>query len=311
MSLSPNAHRSSPTHWEGAVDVNDCYSPVSSQGVKLKIHQPKTSKIQIGDEEEVDPDVAALIKTGRFVDNVVEQSDTEFLDAEKKTYRRRVKTQVEVPVTRKVKVATVTDEAVEETIMVKVKCIEQKSVPSTKMVEEEYVDYEEVTEYEIQEVWVKKLVAQAVVKKIEVKKVRDVTVPCTVIKDYEVEKEVPVKRKVIKQVPGFRIDEITDTRMVEMEGWQEVELVPQIKEMSKLMVDKSHSIGGPQGKHLERRMGGAISTTDKRLANVDTDSSEDEVDTIILQGDVKLDGTEHRVKHVLDGTGHRVKQIRY
>ena len=67
-------------------------------------------------------------------------------------------------------------------------------------VEEEYTDFEETTAYRLKEVWVKKLVPEAYVKKVEVKRSRMVQVPTTVTQEIPVEKEVKITRKQIKEV---------------------------------------------------------------------------------------------------------------
>eukprot|EP00992_Anisonema_acinus_P014003 TRINITY_DN9048_c0_g1_i1.p1 TRINITY_DN9048_c0_g1~~TRINITY_DN9048_c0_g1_i1.p1 ORF type:complete len:343 (+),score=66.63 TRINITY_DN9048_c0_g1_i1:44-1030(+) len=279
--------------WHKASATDD-FARVSQSPVKLKADSQISATVEVNtSQKDLDPAVAAALKSGKFDRLEVDPSSTE-LPAERQTFRRRVKTEVEVPVTRKVKVPTMTEEEIEEEVMVKVRTTEHVSEPATKEVEEEYFELEDVVDYELKEVWIKKVVAQAVVKKVEVRKTRMATVETTVVREVEVEKEVPVRRKRIVQVPGFRVDEITDVRKVEVEGWQEVELVPQIREFGKVTIDRTAPVAGPAGRIVERKAGTVCDTMDPRLDQIDTDDETDEPQTIHSHGAVTIADTDAR-----------------
>lgn len=270
--------------------------------VRLKLSQPKAVKsVEVEDTANVDDQIRDLIAKGLLQPVATEVLGEEpgEIDAHKQTLRRKVRYTVEVPVTRKVKVPTVTTKEVEVEELVRVQTTEQKQVTITKDVEEEYTDIEECTAYRLKEVWVKKLVPEAYTKRVEVRKKRIVQVPTMVTQEVPVEKEVPVKRKMIREVPGFRIDEIKDTKVVEVEGYQVLEVVPQLKDPGRLTIDSTRDLTGPRGQIIERKVGQVWDIEDERLDDIDTDSDGDPETHKVhhwTEGLVGLDGTETRLR---------------
>jgi hypothetical protein len=74
---------------------------------------------------------------------------------------------------------------------------------------------------------VKKIVPERYVERVPVQKVRQVQKPTTVIKEVESWEvvQVPTTRRVV--VPGFRVEEVADSRVVEVEEEQTFALRPE------------------------------------------------------------------------------------
>jgi hypothetical protein len=248
---------------------------------------------------EIDPVIARKIREGLIDANDVAPPNGEEFEGERRTFRRKVKKMVEVPITRKVKVPITQQKMIEdvETKVIKVK--KQIEEPSFKWVDEAYTEIEEQPCTRMKEIWVKKMVPETYLKKIEVRKTRRVKVPTVERKEIEVEQEITVPTTRIIDVPGYRVDEIKDTKIIEVEGWQEVELVPRVKDTS-VKIERTKELN-KRRRRVERRIGvNEYDDRDMRLDNVDTDSDPSDVDgdaeMLKTAGDVYLDGTEKRTR---------------
>lgn len=93
-------------------------------------------------------------------------------------------------------------------------------LPLEREVEEEYVDYVEVPTTRQKEVWVKKVVEEPCFKKVPVAKVRKVKVPAKVFQEVEMDQTVAFPEPTAVEVDGYRVDEVQETKLVEVEELQ-------------------------------------------------------------------------------------------
>eukprot|EP00996_Jenningsia_fusiforme_P000953 NODE_1869_length_1374_cov_44.867925_g1690_i0.p1 GENE.NODE_1869_length_1374_cov_44.867925_g1690_i0~~NODE_1869_length_1374_cov_44.867925_g1690_i0.p1 ORF type:complete len:309 (+),score=61.31 NODE_1869_length_1374_cov_44.867925_g1690_i0:61-987(+) len=255
--------------------------------------------IEMEDERQVDPEVSKLIrqKLLQSADMTNPTVEDNLDDIPKQVTRRKVMRKVEVPYTQKVKVPTTDHQIVPSTQRVTVRV--KKQVPREVMDEKEeaYSSFEEVPATRMREIWVKKLIPEAITKKVKVRKTRMVQVPRTVYEDEEYDEVIEVPTTKVVEVPTFRIDEVRKTKIVEVEGWQEVELVPRLRD-GKVRVERTRELER-RDEIIDRKLGiGHYSAEEPRLNNVDTDSDED-VSTryaSVSVGSVELDGTERRTR---------------
>jgi len=131
-------------------------------------------------------------------------------------FQEKVLRRVEVPFTRTVKVPTKTTKLVPTTVVTQVPIKKLVQVPSFTVVDEEYTVFEEREAIREKEIWVKKIVPETYMEKVPVKKIRQVQRPTTEIREVEdlVSVEVPTNRAV--EMDGYRVDEVEDTKLVEV-----------------------------------------------------------------------------------------------
>jgi len=141
-------------------------------------------------------------------------------------YRQKVTRRVEVPYTRKVKVPTTTTKVVPTSVLVKVPVKKLVQVPSYKIVDEEYTVFEDREAVREKEIWVKQIVPETYTQKVPVKMTRQVKKPTQEIREVEEMVEVNVPSTQAVQVDGYRIDDVEDTKVVEVEEFQEFEYLP-------------------------------------------------------------------------------------
>lgn len=171
---------------------------------------------------------------------------------------KRYVREVEVPYTRQVKVPVEVDKVVTTTMRTKVPTTRIVEVPGWREVEEVYTETQEVPAVREKEVWVKKIVQEPYMKKVEVKKTRKAKVPATDYKEVTelVEVEVPVDR--LTKGEGYRVDEVEDTKLVEVEEFETFRLQPY--PTGERQVAKTREIGAvkSRGAHLTRTIGSEI-----------------------------------------------------
>lgn len=143
------------------------------------------------------------------------------------TIRKTVIRRVEVPFTRTVQVPTQVVKLVPTTVEQKVAVKRLVESPGYQTVNESYVEYEDREAIREKEVWVKKIVPERYVERVAVQKVRQIQKPTTVVKEIESWEvvQVPTTRRVV--VPGFRVEEVADSRLVEVEEEQTFALRPE------------------------------------------------------------------------------------
>jgi hypothetical protein len=188
------------------------------------------------------------------------------------TYQQRVLRRVEVPYTRKVKVPVRTKKIVEGTIRQKVPTKRLVEVPVKQLVEEEYTEFEEREAIREKEIWVKKIVPEKYIERVPVKKVRQVEKMGTEMREIEewVEMDVPTSRVV--EVDGYRVDDVEDTKMVEVEEVQEMEAVWQPR--GDACVTRTRELGRVPGSHLARSQGQVVHDPNAEgLEQLDQDSN--------------------------------------
>jgi|EP00670_Eutreptiella_braarudii_P001659 hypothetical protein len=180
------------------------------------------------------------------------------------TITRKVVRQVEVPYTRKVKVPVKVPQVVNEMV--------EKKVPTKKMVP--YDTFKEVTEtYTVteerpvvvdKEVWVKKIVKETVMQPYEVEKTRTRKVPVKEYKEVQGFETIRVPQEKVIMADSFRVDEVEETKIVEVEELQEFELQPVAR--GEPTVHKTRDLGRT-GNRLARRV-----AADDHMSDADTDS---------------------------------------
>eukprot|EP01006_Ploeotia_vitrea_P043917 TRINITY_DN66791_c6_g1_i1.p1 TRINITY_DN66791_c6_g1~~TRINITY_DN66791_c6_g1_i1.p1 ORF type:complete len:267 (-),score=31.48 TRINITY_DN66791_c6_g1_i1:23-769(-) len=208
--------------------------------VLVRVHQPPTTTVvELGPNVDPESEAALLVKSGLVSSEGLVQAEDDQLPAERQLYRRKVKRIVEVPCQRKVKVPVTTKKIVETTEKQRIKTTELQTVEEWKEVPETYIEIEEVEAVRMKEIWVKKMIPQKYTKKVEVEKQRMVTIPVQRTVERECWKEIDMEVKKEVAVPGYRIDEVIDKRLVEVDGWQDVEMTPVIKQLSGVKIESS------------------------------------------------------------------------
>lgn len=194
-----------------------------------------------------------------------------------RTVQRRVVRQVEVPFTRTVKVPVKTRKIVPVVVQKKVRTNKLVEVPSWTTADEEYTEIVEQPAIRQREVWVKKVVPEKYMKKVEVKKSRKVKVPTTVLKNVEDYEVVEVTENKAVEVDGFRVDQVEDSKLVEVEEYQTYELHPQPTGESSVL--GTRDIGPVRGAgHHSRRIGNEVyHPMDERTRDIEHDEAPDDV----------------------------------
>lgn len=143
------------------------------------------------------------------------------------TMSQTVLRRVEVPFTRSVQVPT-------QVVRLEPTLVEQRvpvkrfvEVPGFQAVNESYIDYEEREAIREREVWVKKVVPERYVERIPVQRVRTVQRPTTVIREETAWETVavPTTKRVV--VPGYKVEQVADSKVVEVEEEQQFALRPE------------------------------------------------------------------------------------
>ena len=198
--------------------------------------------------------------------------------------------QVEVPYTRKVKVPVQTKSVVKENVTRQVPVKRMQRVKEQRTINEEYVDYEDHEVVREKEVWVKKIVPERVVERVAVTRTRPKVVSEEVLREVEVLEDVTVPEERVIVVDGFRVDEIEDTRLVEVEEEEEYELQP-VAIGSRVKDTRDLGLRGSQ--RLARHRGNAVYAASE-VESIDDDSdSDDERDASYLKNSLRLD---HRAR---------------
>lgn len=111
----------------------------------------------------------------------------------------------------------------------------KRQVPGFKEVDEEYTTVEHRSVMRDKEVWVKKVVQEEVMEPYEVRRTRKKRVPTSSLKEVEEWQEVTVTTDQAVEQDGFRVDEVEDTKLLEVKEEQLYELVPRLKDERILM----------------------------------------------------------------------------
>jgi len=221
--------------------------------------------------------------TTRFEDtdiyrNAVNISDFQNLGVEDNqqppSFQEKVVRRVEVPYTRTVKVPTKTTKLVPSTVTTQVPVKKLVQVPSFTVVDEEYTVFEEREAVREKEIWVKKIVNETYMEKVPVKKIRQVQRPTMELREVEelVSVDVPTNKAV--EVDGYRVDEVQDTKLVEVEEHQTYNW--QKQPTDERILTRTREIGRVPGQHLARNVGADIlSQNDAGIAELDVDSCPD------------------------------------
>jgi hypothetical protein len=143
------------------------------------------------------------------------------------TIRKTVIRRVEVPFTRSVQVPTQVVKLVPTTVEQKVPVKKLVQCQGYQTVNESYIEYEDREAIREKEIWVKKVVPEKYIERVPVQRVRQVQKPTSVIREVEVFEtvQVPTTRRVV--VDGFRVDEVPDSKVVEVEEEQTFQMRPE------------------------------------------------------------------------------------
>lgn len=191
-------------------------------------------------------------------------------------FQEKVVRRVEVPYTRTVKVPTKTTKLVPTTVVTQVPVKKLVQVPSFTVCDEEYTVFEEREAVRQKEIWVKKVVDETYVEKVPVKKTRQVQRPTMDVREVEelVSVEVPTNRAV--EMDGFRVDEVQDTKVVEVEEYQTYEWQKQATD--ERVLSMTREVGRVPGQHFGRNVGERVlEAGDRNLYDIDVDSVPDNV----------------------------------
>jgi len=129
-------------------------------------------------------------------------------------------------------------------------------VAGYQTVNEAYVEYEDREAVREKEIWVKRIVPEKYIERVPVQKVRQIQKPTSMIKEVESWEtvSVPTTRRVV--VDGFRVDEVPDSKVVEVEEEQQFALRPEpvgpneiksTKDLGRLANPYSHLPDAPFG----------------------------------------------------------------
>jgi len=186
---------------------------------------------------------------------------------------RRVVRQVEVPFVRQVKTAVTTRQLVPVEVQKKVRVKRLVEQPATRLVTEEYTEVVHQPAIRNKEIWVKRVVPERYSQPISVRRTRQVSVPTTVLRQVDDFDVVTVTENRPVQVPGYRVDEVQDSMLVETEELQHPSLNP-YGAPSRAQVLAVREIGPVHGFHHSRRLGTEVfHPADRRIAHVEEDSA--------------------------------------
>lgn len=183
---------------------------------------------------------------------------------------RRVFRQVEVPFTRSVKVPVTSRQFVPVTVEKKIKSKRMVEVPSTRQVTEVYDEVVHKPSVRNKEIWVKKVVQERVMEPVIVKRTRKVTVPSTELREIPGYEIVNTTEQREVQVPGFRVDEVVDSKLYETEEIQQG-MNPYAPGRSYVVA--AREIGPIRGFHHSRKVGTSVyHPNDVAIAGLEEDA---------------------------------------
>jgi hypothetical protein len=143
------------------------------------------------------------------------------------------------------------------------------------------------------EIWTRQTVPEKYVGRVPVTKYRRVKVPKTTWKRITVTEEVAIPTNKLVEVDAFRIDEVEDSKLVEVEELQDYELRPVATGPAQLR--KTTDLGALKHKHLTRTRGHEIlELNDPRLSKL-----HDEDDAEMMWREAHPDDVR---KHIFDYT---------
>jgi len=187
-------------------------------------------------------------------------------------FRQKCTRRVEVPFTRKVKVPTRTTKILPTTVEIQVPVKKLVQVPSFKIVDETYTVFEEREAVREKEIWVKQIVPEKYMQKVPVQMTRQVKKPTQELREVEEMVSVQVPSTQCVEVDGFRIDDVEDTKVVEVEEFQEFEYIPHPTGHSELA--RTRELGRMPNSRLGRHIGTDTFDADAPdLAGLDLDSN--------------------------------------
>lgn len=211
--------------------------------------------------------------------------------------KRVIVKNVEVPVKRRVKVAVKQTKIVPRTETKRVLVKRLVEVPGYKEVDEEYTTVEHRAVMRDKEVWVKKVVQEEVMEPYEVRRTRKKKIPTTAVKEVEEWQDVTVTTDEAVQEDGFRVDEVEDTKLVEVKEEQLYELVPRLKDERILMSARDLGIQ-LKDQHLTRHIGTRTYTRNE-VRDIALDEFPSDTEVVSVQ-----------VRHMRQRLGMVVSQLR-
>lgn len=120
------------------------------------------------------------------------------------------------------------------------------------------------------QIWVKKLVPERYHQPVTVKKIRQVAVPTSVLRQVDDWEVVTVTENKPIEVAGYRIDEVQDSKLVEVEELQNYTLQPVSTGEASLIA--ARDVGPINGFHHSRRIGSEVfHAHDERHALIEED----------------------------------------
>jgi len=185
---------------------------------------------------------------------------------QQKTLRR-----VEVPFTRKVKVAATTTKLVPKQVEQQVVVKKLREVECMIEVEEEYTEFIEVERTRDKEIWVKKIIQEKYFEKVPKKCTRKVLRPSKKMQEVEEIQTVTVETNEVQTVDTFRVDEVQDTKIVEVEEFEEIEYRPH--KTGRVELHRTREMGRVPGNHLNRNTGHVLDEPTPDLDAIDNDSN--------------------------------------
>eukprot|EP01002_Notosolenus_urceolatus_P000926 NODE_1235_length_1508_cov_43.134339_g1028_i0.p1 GENE.NODE_1235_length_1508_cov_43.134339_g1028_i0~~NODE_1235_length_1508_cov_43.134339_g1028_i0.p1 ORF type:complete len:374 (-),score=76.78 NODE_1235_length_1508_cov_43.134339_g1028_i0:157-1278(-) len=142
-------------------------------------------------------------------------------------YRQRISKMLVVPQTRQVKVPVATQKQIETTELrptVSRHCVTDTNY---EVHEEEYTQVVERKGTRFREMYIRTVVPEEYTYEEAVPLTRQIVRPVTETREVEVEEMLPQRVTKTVNVPGYRVDEIQENKLVEVDGWQEFQPVVQ------------------------------------------------------------------------------------
>jgi hypothetical protein len=144
-------------------------------------------------------------------------------------------------------------------------------VPTYRIVDEEYTEWEEVERVRDKEIWVKKIVQEKYIEKVPVKKIRQVRVPHKELQEVEELQDVTVQTNKAVKVPGFRVDEVQDSKLVEVEELENMRFHPE--PTGEHQITKTEEGPTIPGEHSTRKEGSEFyEYGDPHVSHLETDN---------------------------------------
>jgi hypothetical protein len=166
---------------------------------------------------------------------------------------------IEVPFKREVKVPTTSYVVQPYQATAKIPVKKMVPIETFEMVDEQYTEFEDREAVREKEVWVKTIVPERYIERVPVPKIRQVAKPITKYEEIQDFEEVKVTCEKAVPVQGYRIDQVEDTKVVEVEEVQDYELLPVPKgsiHPSGAAADLGES--NPPHTHLSRSTGSVV-----------------------------------------------------